>query len=71
LIERDAFQVRVHPDEIVVCGAVAFGRGRIELIRRDTALSRELRYLEVLRKEADGWKVVWGIDGPVQEYTPS
>jgi ketosteroid isomerase-like protein len=71
LLRRGEFSVRVHPDEIVVCGAVAFGRGRIELVRRDTAISTELRYLEVLRKDADGWKAVWGIDGPVQEYEPS
>ena len=68
LIERGEFTVRVHPDEIMLSGEFAFGRGRIELTRRDSAIRTELRYLEVMRKESDGWKAMWGIDGPVQEY---
>jgi len=71
LMRHGTFRLRVQPDEIVVHGAVAFGRGRIELIDRRTAATTELRYLEVLHKQPDGWKAVWGIDGPVQEYTPA
>lgn len=67
LIRRGAMRVAVHPDEIVVHGSIAVGRGRIEVTRRDSGVTTELRYLEVLRKDADGWKAVWGIDGPVQE----
>lgn len=71
LMRHATFRLRVQPDEIVVHGAIAFGRGRIELIDRRTAATTELRYLEVLRRQPDGWKAVWGIDGPVQEYTPA
>lgn len=67
LMRHGGFRVEAHPDEIVVHGSLAFVRGRIELHRRDTTGSSELRYLEIARKEADGWKAIWGIDGPVQE----
>jgi ketosteroid isomerase-like protein len=70
VIRRGAFRVEVLPDEIAVHGSIAFGRGRIHLVYADTGATTELRYLEVLRKESDGWKVVWGMDGPVQEYEP-
>lgn len=62
--------MEVHPDEVLVHGSIAVGRGRIQVIHRGSDTPTELRYLEVLRKEADGWKAVWGIDGPVQEYEP-
>ena len=68
LIQRASFRVQVHPEEIVIQGPTAFVRGRIELIHRDSAAITELRYLEVVRKEAGGWKAIWGIDGPVQEF---
>jgi ketosteroid isomerase-like protein len=74
-VMRSGLQVQVHPDEIVVDGAIALVRGRIEVIRKPEAgtapTTTELRYLEVVRKDASGWKVVWGMDGPVQEYQPS
>jgi ketosteroid isomerase-like protein len=75
VIRRLAGRIQVHPDEIVVHGDIALVRGRIELIRRDVAgtalTTTELRYLEIARKGPDGWKAVWGIDGPVQEYEPN
>jgi hypothetical protein len=27
-------------------------------------------YLEIAERVRDGWQVIWGVDGPVQEYTP-
>lgn len=72
-VMRKGVRVRVHPDEIVVRGDMAFVRGRIEVFRPGAAASvppAELRYLEILRKEPDGWKSMWGMDGPVQEYDP-
>jgi hypothetical protein len=31
-----------------------------------------MRYLEIVRRQADGsWKVMWGMDGPIQDYTPA
>jgi ketosteroid isomerase-like protein len=65
----------VHPDEILIRGDFAFVRGSIELIRTSAAGDSgrtELRYLEIVHRQQDGsWQVVWGMDGPVQEYTPS
>jgi ketosteroid isomerase-like protein len=66
LIRRNDFQLAVFPDEIVIRGAIAFVRGRIELLRKDAAPT-ELRYMEITAKTNDGWKAVWGMDGPVQE----
>ena len=68
-MRHGGFRVQVHPDEIVVNGPIALVRGRIELIR-EAGVTSELRYLEIARKETDGWKAVWGCDGPVQEYEP-
>ncbi len=74
-IKRGGFQVRVHPDDIQVHGDFAFVRGTLKLIRPaapgDSGRT-ELRYLEIVRRQADGsWQVMWGMDGPIQEYTPS
>jgi len=73
ILRRGAMRVQVHPDEIVVRGDMALVRGRIELTRRaagGASTTTELRYLEVALKGPDGWKALWGIDGPVQEYDP-
>ena len=66
LIRRKDFQLAVFPDEIVIHGPIAFVRGRIELLRKDAAPT-ELRYIEIAAKTDDGWKAIWGMDGPVQE----
>jgi ketosteroid isomerase-like protein len=67
-------RVQVRPDEILIRGDFAFVRGSIELIDSSAigdAPPSELRYLEIARRLKDGsWQVVWGMDGPVQEYTP-
>jgi ketosteroid isomerase-like protein len=59
--------VEVEPVEIVVTGEYAFVRGNIRL--RDGAASgsaaKTLRYMEVARRFADGWRAVWGIDAEV------
>jgi ketosteroid isomerase-like protein len=75
VIRHGGFGVQVHPDEILVRGDFAFVRGSIELTRAavvgDSGRT-ELRYIEILRRQHDGsWQVMWGMDGPVQEYTPS
>ena len=75
VIQRGGFQVNVRPDDIQIHGEFAFVRGTIELVRPhavgDSART-ELRYLEIARRQPDGsWQVMWGMDGPVQEYTPS
>jgi ketosteroid isomerase-like protein len=75
VIRKGGFHVQVHPDEILIRGDFAFIRGSIELLRASAAGDSgrtELRYLEIARRQQDGsWRVMWGMDGPVQEYTPS
>jgi len=75
VIWRGGFQVQVQPEEILIRGDFAFIRGTIELTP-GSALGdparKELRYLEIAQRQQDGsWQVMWGMDGPVQEYTPS
>ena len=70
VIDRGGFRVAVQPDEIQIHGEFAFVRGTLELIRPG-GTNTELRYLEILRRHPDGhWRVMWGMDGPVQEYNP-
>ena len=75
VIQRGGFRVAVRPDDIQIHGDFAFVRGTLELIRADAeghSASSELRYLEIVRRQVDGsWKVMWGMDGPIQEYTPT
>lgn len=72
VIERGGFRVSVRPDEIQIHGDFAFVRGTLELLREEGAASAtrtELRYLEIARRQPDGsWKMMWGMDGPIQEY---
>jgi ketosteroid isomerase-like protein len=66
-------RLEVRPDDLQVRGDIALVRGTIILERAsDDATSRsELRYLEVAeRTPVGGWRVIWGMDGPVQEYSP-
>jgi len=74
VIERGGFHVSVHPDDIQIRGDFAFVRGALEPIRSgvtgDSART-ELRYLEIVRRQTDSsWQVMWGMDGPIPEYTP-
>jgi ketosteroid isomerase-like protein len=69
-VMRRGLRVKVRPDEIRFEGELGLVRGTIELTVEGKVT--ELRYLEVARKQPDGsWKVIWGMDGPVQEYAPS
>ena len=72
IMARPGLRLAVRPDEIQVRGDLAFVRGTILLTQEDgagrSASETELRYLEVCERVADGtWKVLWGMDGPVQE----
>ena len=75
VIRKGGFKVQVQPDEILIRGEYAFIRGTIELTPRSAlgdSTRKELRYLEIAQRQQDGsWQVMWGMDGPVQEYTPS
>jgi len=75
VIRDRSFRVQVQPDEILIRGDFAFVRGKIELIPRSTVGGsdrKELRYLEIVHRQQNGsWQVMWGMDGPVQEYTPT
>ncbi len=71
IIRRSGLTVRVHPDDILIRGDLAFVRGTILLTQAVAGgpLQTELRYLEVAERTLDGgWQVLWGMDGPVQEY---
>jgi ketosteroid isomerase-like protein len=75
VIGRGGFHVQVQPEEILIRGDFAFIRGTIELTS-GSALGdsprKELRYLEIVQRQQGGsWQVMWGMDGPVQEYKPS
>jgi ketosteroid isomerase-like protein len=72
IIRRNEFRVAVHPDDIIFLGDHAIVRGRIEISPVcEPGNVTELRYMECSRRTPDGWKALWGMDGPVQEYRPS
>ncbi len=73
VMARPGIQVRVQPEDIMIRGNLAFVRGTIFLIqdacRGGETTQGELRYLEICERVQDGtWRVMWGMDGPVQEY---
>jgi ketosteroid isomerase-like protein len=74
VIRRGGFHVQVQPDEILIRGDFAFIRGTIKLSPGSAlgdSAPKELRYLEIAQRQQNGsWQVMWGMDGPVQEYTP-
>ena len=74
VIRRGGFHVQVQPDEVLIRGDFAFIRGTIKLSPGSAlgdSAPKELRYLEIAQRQQNGsWQVMWGMDGPVQEYTP-
>jgi ketosteroid isomerase-like protein len=75
VMKRPGIRLGVNPDDIMIRGNLAFVRGTILLTQKSPDANEtkqsELRYLEIAERMADGsWQVVWGMDGPVQEYTP-
>jgi ketosteroid isomerase-like protein len=75
VIRRGGFRVQVQPEEILIRGDFAFIRGTIELTHGSAlgdSTPKELRYVEIAQRQQNGsWQVMWGMDGPVQEYTPT
>jgi ketosteroid isomerase-like protein len=70
VMARPGLRLSVQPDEVMVRGDLAFVRGTIR-IAQDAAPETELRFLEIYERAGDGWRVLWGMDGPVQEYVPA
>jgi ketosteroid isomerase-like protein len=75
VMARPGIEVKVRPDDILVRGDLAFVRGTIFLSQDGgqggEKVRSELRYLEICERAPDGtWRVLWGMDGPVQEYNP-
>jgi ketosteroid isomerase-like protein len=70
VMARPGIHVQVRPEEIMIRGDLSFVRGSI-LLRQGLggeATQTELRYLEIYERAHDGtWRVIWGMDGPVQE----
>src|SRR5579864_3263874 len=75
VIRTGGFHVQVQPEEILIRGDYAFVRGTIELTPGSApgdSPRRELRSEEIAQRQQNGsWQVLWGMDGPVQEYTPA
>lgn len=75
VVRDGGFRIHVQPDEILIRGDFAFVRGTIDITPASTLANtgrRQLRYLEIVCRQPDGsWRVMWGMDGPVQEYSPS
>lgn len=69
--ERYHSRITVTSDELILAGPWAFQRGVFEqsVMPRagGTTTTVRRRYIEVLKKTHDGWRVFWGIDGPVAE----
>lgn len=63
ILDRGDTTVDVSPEEIVVNGDHAYVRGTIQLHRAGS--TKELRYMELLRKFPQGWKAIWGIDAEI------
>lgn len=74
VMARPGLRVRVQPDDIDIRDQFAFVRGTL-FLEQSAGTERtttELRYLEIYERTGDrDWKVIWGMDGPVQEYAPS
>ena len=73
VMARPGIHLEVRPDDILIRGDLAFVRGtilRTQDAGRGAERSRvELPYLEICERVKDGtWRVMWGMDGPVQEY---
>ena len=69
VMARPGLRLEVRPDDIVIRGDLAFVRGTIRLAQGTPPAQTELRYLEICERAEDGtWRVIWGMDGPVQEY---
>jgi len=73
VMARPGIHLNVRPDDVLIRGDLAFVRGTI-LLTQDSGgggetTGIELRYLEICERVPDGtWRVMWGMDGPVQEY---
>jgi ketosteroid isomerase-like protein len=73
VMARPGIHLNVRPDDIMIRDDLAFVRGTILLAQDGGGASEttriELRYLEICERVPDGtWLVMWGMDGPVQEY---
>jgi ketosteroid isomerase-like protein len=69
VMSRPGIRLKVQPDDITIRGDLAFVRGTILLAQDGVREQVELRYLEICERAEDGsWRVICGMDGPVQEY---
>lgn len=73
VMARPGIHIQVQPEEIMIRRDLAFVRGTIFLTqpasRTGEITKSELRYLEIYERVPGGnWQVIWGMDGPVQEY---
>lgn len=71
VMSRPGIRLAVRPDGVLIRGDLAVVRGRLVLTQQagtERPSETELRYLEVFERAPDGgWRVLWGMDGPVHE----
>jgi ketosteroid isomerase-like protein len=75
VMQRPGIRLNVQPEDILIRGNLAFVRGTVLVTRtvpdRNDVERNELRYLEIAERTPNGsWQVIWGMDGPIQDYTP-
>ena len=73
VMARPGNHIQLQPEDIMIRGDLAFVRGTILLTQEaggaGDKTQTELRYLEIYERTQNGnWQVIWGMDGPVQEY---
>jgi ketosteroid isomerase-like protein len=65
-------RLKIQVDGVLIDGGSALVRGTILLTGPAAGAATtptELRFLEAYERVRDGaWRVIWGMDGPVQEY---
>jgi ketosteroid isomerase-like protein len=74
VMQRPGIRLHVQPEEILIRGNLAFVRGTVlvtQTVPDNDVKRNELRYLEIAERMPNGsWQVIWGMDGPIQDYTP-
>jgi len=62
IVDKGEFTLKVNPTEIIISGDHAIARGDIILYFSDSEKSRQLRYMELWKRDNGKWKSIWGMD---------
>jgi ketosteroid isomerase-like protein len=66
IINENKYRIEVKVEEIIVSGDYAFARGDITLTGRENGSIRELRYVEIWKRNNSKWQSIWGIDADIR-----